>query len=185
VPITYRPIVVKDLPLLAEWLARPHVARWWPEGSDLTEVTSTYGPVVDGSDPTEAFIACRDGVPIGFLQRYRLDDNPDWRSTVSVGMGRTPAAGIDYLIGEASMTGRGIGRRMITGFVEESWSRYPDVSAVVVAVQQDNQASWRALEGAGFRRTWSGVLDSEDPSDRGPSHLYVIDRPLPSGPDPA
>lgn len=177
--------MVGDLALLAEWLTRPHVARWWSEGSDLAEVTSTYGPVIDGSDETEAFIACRDEEPIGFLQRYCLHDNPDWRSTVSVGIGRAPAAGIDYLIGEPSMTGRGFGRRMIAGFVEESWGRYPDISVVVVAVQQGNRASWRALEGAGFRRTWSGMLDSEDPSDRGPSHLYVIDRPPHSVPGPA
>jgi aminoglycoside 6'-N-acetyltransferase len=46
-----------------------------------------------------------------------------------------------------------------------------------VAVQQENPASWRALEGAGFQRVWAGMLDSDDPSDQGPSYLYSMRRP--------
>jgi aminoglycoside 6'-N-acetyltransferase len=44
-------------------------------------------------------------------------------------------------------------------------------------VQIENRPSWRALEKAGYRRTWSGLVDSGDPSDDGPSHVYVLDRP--------
>jgi aminoglycoside 6'-N-acetyltransferase len=61
--------------------------------------------------------------------------------------------------------------------VEDSWVRHPDISAVVVAVHQDNPASWRALEGAGFHRVWEGTLDSDDPSDDGPGYLYLQRRP--------
>ena len=50
-------------------------------------------------------------------------------------------------------------------------------SAVVVAVQQANRASWRALEGAGFRRQWEGLLVTDDLSDQGPAYLYVRYRP--------
>ena len=55
--IAFRPLERSDLPLLAEWLGRPHVARWWREPSDLAAVEATYGPLIDGSDPTEGFIA--------------------------------------------------------------------------------------------------------------------------------
>ena len=88
------------------------------------------------------------------------------------------SAGIDYLIGDQTMTGRGLGRKMIAAFVDLLWDRYPDTTAVVVAVDQGNEASWRALEGAGFLRAWAGVLGSEDPSDEGPSYLYVRRRPV-------
>ena len=60
--------------------------------------------------------------------------------------------------------------------------RYPDVRCVVAAPQQENVASWRALEKAGFTRAWSGVLDSDDPSDDGPAFVYRIDRGGLSGP---
>ena len=62
---------------------------------------------------------------------------------------------------------------MIDAFVDLTWDRYPDISAVVAAVDQGNEASWRALEGAAFLRTWAGVLDSDDPGDQGPHYLYV------------
>ena len=66
------------------------------------------------------------------------------------------SAGIDYLIGDETMTGRGLGRKMIAAFVDLLWEGYPDTTAVVVAVDQGNEASWRALEGAGFLRAWAG-----------------------------
>lgn len=199
--IAFRPLGRSDLPLLAEWLGRPHVARWWREPSDLAAVEAAYGPLIDGSDPTEGFIAVggregpghapghAQGQPLAFLQRYRLDDDPPWQRAVAValaeGAGRgdqigTDAgtgAGIDYLIGDQAMTGRGLGRQMIDAFVDLTWDHYPDITAVVVAVDQNNEASWRALEGAAFLRTWAGVLSSDDPVDQGPHYLYVRRRP--------
>ena len=174
--------------MLAEWLGRPHVAPWWREPSDLAAVEAAYGPMIDGSDPTEGFIAVRDGQPLAFLQRYRFDDNPDWQGVVAEALAESgdagggsheirSSAGIDYLIGDQTMTGRGLGRQMIAAFVELTWRRYPDIAAVVVAVDQANEASWRALQGADFLRAWAGVLNSDDPSDEGPSYLYVRRRP--------
>ena len=144
--------------------------------------------MVDRSDPTEGFIAVGQGQascgrgsrgrgrPFAFLQRYRLDDNPEWQRAIAVALAQGDvqvsgrSAGIDYLIGDQTMTGRGLGRKMIAAFVDLLWDRYPDTTAVVVAVDQGNEASWRALEGAGFLRAWAGVLSSEDPSDEGPSY---------------
>jgi aminoglycoside 6'-N-acetyltransferase len=164
--------------LLVEWFGRPHVAVWWREAADLDAVETAYGPMVDGSDPTEGFIALRQGAqPIAFIQRYRLDDNRQWQESVAVGVGHLTGAGIDYLIGDDAQTGQGLGRQMIADFVDLTWTRYPDISDVVVAVQQENVASWKALEGAGFGRVWAGTLASEDPSDQGPSYLYRLARP--------
>ena len=169
------------------------MARWWRERYDLAAVESTYGPLIDGSDQTEGFIAVREGQgpgqgpaqPLAFLQRYRLDDNPLWQRAIAGALAEGArrggpigsGAGIDYLIGDQAMTGRGLGRQMIDAFVDLTWDRYPDISAVVAAVDQGNEASWRALEGAAFLRTWAGVLDSDDPGDQGPHYLYVRRRP--------
>jgi aminoglycoside 6'-N-acetyltransferase len=171
--ISFRALRRDDLPLLAGWLARAHVQKWWREESDIATVEAAYGPLIDGTDATEAFVAVRDGQPIGYIQRYRLDDNPEWQQAIFSAVGETNAAGIDYLIGDERLTGQGLGRRLISDFVDDSWQRYPDIAAIVVAVHQDNRASWRALEGAGFVRHWAGVLASEDPSDQGPSYVYL------------
>jgi RimJ/RimL family protein N-acetyltransferase len=65
---------------------------------------------------------------------------------------------------------------MISQFVSSSWNRYPSAERIVVALQQRNIASWRALEASGFRRVWEGDLQSSDPSDRGPSFIYIANR---------
>jgi len=189
-PISFRPLVKDDLPLLASWLARPHVMQWWRESAELAAVEGAYGPLIDGTDPTEAFVALRDGQPVGYLQRYRLDDNPEWQDAIFLALrdaddtgdaddaGAINAAGIDYLIGDEALTGQGLGRMMISQFVEDAWRRYPDIAAIAVAAQQDNRASWRALESAGFVRRWTGTLASDDPSDEGPSAVYLRERPV-------
>jgi aminoglycoside 6'-N-acetyltransferase len=166
------PLRSSDLPLLATWLARPHVARWWREPSDLVSVEQNYGPIADGRDATEGFIVHFRGLPIGYVQRYVIDEHPDWRESIGHGGG----IGIDYLIGVRDLVGMGVGRRMIAVFVDASWNRYPSANHIAVALQQTNIASWKALEASGFRRVWTGDLVSSDPSDRGPSFIYVLDR---------
>ena len=172
----FAPLRSSDLPILAVWLARPHVARWWREPSDLISVERNYGPLAKGLDPTEGFIVHFSARPIGYVQRYLIDEHPDWRETIQGALGHGGGIGIDYLIGEPDFVGRGVGRRLISQFVDASWTRYPSADRIAVALQQDNIASWKALAASGFRRVWEGDLVSSDPSDRGPSFIYIADR---------
>ena len=176
VEFRFVPLQSGDLPVLGSWFAEPHVAAWWREPSDPVSVEQNYGPLADGLDRTEGFIVHLGDRPIGYVQRYLIDENRDWQKTIHGASGRTGGIGIDYVIGEPDLVGKGIGRRMISEFVKTSWERYPSMKQTVVALQQDNLASWKALEAVGFRRVWSGDLVSSDPSDRGPSFIYVLDR---------
>jgi aminoglycoside 6'-N-acetyltransferase len=177
VNLTLRQLGRTDLPLLSRWLAAPHVQRWWRESCDADAVDAAYGPAIDGADPTELLIAELDGRPIGMLQRYRLADNPEYERALEPAGVPSSAAGLDYLIGDPDLTGRGLGPLMIAAGSAGAWSAYPEITAIVVTVHLDNRRSWRALEKAGYRRRWSGVIESGDPSDEGPSHVYVLDRP--------
>lgn len=176
--VTFRPCVPEDLALLAGWLARPHVARWWRDDPSLAAVEARYLPCLGGDDPTELLILEAAGAPAGFFQRYLVADNPQWADTLrSSGQPDVETAiGIDYLIGEEPLTGRGLGTIAITAFTRLSLARYRAAGLVAVAVSQDNIASWRALEKSGYRRCWAGELDSDDPSDEGPMYLYRRDR---------
>jgi aminoglycoside 6'-N-acetyltransferase len=174
--LSFVPLQSSDLPGLATWLARPHVSRWWREPSDLASVKENYGPLAEGLDPTEGFIVHFSGRPIGYVQRYLIDEDPDWRETLHRAVAQASGIGIDYLIGERDLIGRGVGRRMISRFVSSSWNRYPSAERIVVALQQENIASWKALEASGFRRVWEGDLQSSDPSDEGPSFIYIANR---------
>jgi aminoglycoside 6'-N-acetyltransferase len=178
--ISFRPLVADDLELLATWLATPHVARWWPDDHDLEAVRDGYAPMVDGTDSTRGFVVEDAGRSIGYLQRYALDDEPNWALVLTEALGGRVdlrrALGLDYLIGEIDSVGRGVGTAMLLAFTEATWSTEAEVDSFVVAVQQENVASWSALERAGFRRVWSGTLVTDDPSDQGPAHVYLCGR---------
>ena len=126
--IAFRPLDRSDFPMLSTWLAAPHVATWWREDHDLIRIEAKYGPCVAGDEPTEVFVIESDGKPIGLIQRYRIDDYPDWERAVAVGSVPENAVGIDYLIGIETLLGRGLGPLIIDQFVREAWSRYPDAA---------------------------------------------------------
>ena len=45
----FRALTERDLPLLFEWLNRPHVAEWWDGPVSLTAVRETYLPILSTS----------------------------------------------------------------------------------------------------------------------------------------
>jgi aminoglycoside 6'-N-acetyltransferase len=184
VPISFLPLAADDLVALSTWLAAPHVARWWPDPSDLESVRVKYTPMVERTDTTRGFVVCEDGRPVGFLQCYALADEPGWERALAPALDTTVdpsgSMGLDYLIGDVGDVGRGVGTEMLTSFAARVWTTEPRATSLVVCVQQANAASWRALERAGFERQWSGTVDSDDPSDQGPAYVYVARRPLAS-----
>lgn len=173
-----RPLAREDLAQVCRWLAEPHVAKWWREPSDRTSVEAAYLPAIEGSDPTEVFVIEVSGRPAGLIERYLVADDPAWEHAIgATGAVNGVAAGIDYLIGDPTLTGRGYGTAAIAQFTSMTFARYPEAQSVVAVPQQANVASCRALERAGYSRWWEGMLDSDDPSDAGPAALYGIRRP--------
>jgi aminoglycoside 6'-N-acetyltransferase len=172
VPVSFRPLQRADFGLLAKWFSLPHVAPWWSDEPTVDAVEASYGPTVDGSDPTEGFIIELEERPVGFVQRYLLDDYPAWCETLGI----KRAAGIDYLIGSVELTGVGFGPVIVDAFTTLTFERYADIDRMAVAVQQANYRSWRALEKAGYDRVFEGMIVSDDPSDAGPSYVYVRSR---------
>jgi aminoglycoside 6'-N-acetyltransferase len=164
-----RPLTENDFRRLVDWQAQPHIARWYGEPPDLATIEARYGLYVAGeTSATEVFVVELATRAIGLIQRYLIRDHPKWAATIGV----PDDAGIDYYLGELDMVGRGFGTAMIAAFTTGVFERYPDTSAVVVAPQQANVASWRALEKAGYARVGAGQLDSDDPTDSGPGiHL--------------
>ncbi|MCS5497857.1 acetyltransferase [Cnuibacter physcomitrellae] len=176
--LTWRPLAAGDLPLLAEWLREPEVARWWNHEHSTEAVQRDFGASVRGEEPGEDLVVSLDGRPIGLLQRSVIADYPDdlaeFAAIVDVPDG---AVELDYLIGDASLRGRGLGSRLIAEAVESTWAAYPAASAVLAAVVSANAASWRALEKAGFRRMAEGPMEPDNPIDDPLHYVYRIDRP--------
>ncbi len=176
--IAWRPLTAADLPLLAAWLREPQVARWWNHQHNAEAVQRDFGASVRGEEPGEDLLVSLDGHPVGLLQRSVISDYPEevaeFAAVVDVPDG---AVELDYLIGDASLRGRGLGSRIIGMAVERTWSDYSTAPAVLVAVVAANTPSWRALEKAGLRRIAEAAMEPDNPIDDPLHYIYRVDRP--------
>lgn len=176
--LDWRPLVRDDLPLLARWLAEPGVARWWNHETSPEAVERDFGPSVRGEEPGEDLVLLLAGRPVGLLQRSRIRDYPeDLTELVELVDVPEDAYGLDYLVGEPALRGRGLGSRFLARAVERTWQDHPGAGCVLVPVSAANTASWRALEKAGLRRVATGELTPDNPVDDRLHHVYRVDRP--------
>ena len=92
-----------------------------------------------------------DGRDIGMIETYLCSDYPEWQAVVQAGEG---VAGVDLLIGEEELIGRGLGPQILRAFLRDR----VEAAACVASVDEENPRSWRAFEKAGFRH----VADIEE-----------------------
>ena len=175
---SFRPLARTDFELLGNWLAQPHVARWWNHESSPQAMEADFGAVIDRLDPADVFIVSHDERPIGLLQRYTFADNPGYIAELAHLIDAPGSAlSIDYFLGEPELLGRGLGSEMIGAAIEAIWRDHPNAPSVIVPVSSANVASWRALERAGFTLVANGWLAPDNPIDDGDHRVYRIERP--------
>ena len=162
-----------DLPLIRRWLVEPHVSRWWadpPRETYPEDELDTYRARVRGDDDgTDIFFIRHHGRPIGFIQCYLIDSDPEYAAALSLDV---PAAGIDLFIGEPAEVGQGHGARIIRAFLGEAvFARY-DVAECVIGPSVRNVRAIRAYEKAGF----VFFKDARVAGEPDPEHLMRIRR---------
>ena len=170
--ISFRPLTRADFPDMLRWWRAPHAARWFGpyEPDDLRGCEAVYGPSIDGTDPARVHILEIDGRSGGYLQHYLVRDEPVYLAAV----GDDQAAGIDFIIGEDDLIGKGLGPLVIAEYVRTIVvAAYPWIRRVVSSPDADNGRSIRALEKAGFQQ---GALIHVDGQDR-PERLCALDVP--------
>ena len=145
--IAFRPLTHHDLPMLHEWLSRPHVAEWWGEPGSLSDVEREYGPLLHGQGTTHPYVALADHLPIGYIQSYvAMGSGDGWWPEV-----RDPGVrGIDQFLADDAQLGRGLGTLMVRAFVTRLFSN-PGVTLVQVDPSPDNARAIRSYEKAGFQ----------------------------------
>ncbi len=174
----WRPLTPADFPLLASWLAQPHVHRWWHHDPAPEAVERDFGPTYRGEEPNEDLLIFADGEPIGLVQRCRPADYPDYLADLTP-LVKLPAETmtLDYLIGDPARIGHGLGSAMLRAIIAATWIEHPRTARIVIPVAAANPASWRALEKAGMERLTEGALPPDNPIDDDRHFIYGIDRP--------
>ncbi len=168
--VTLRPMTASDLPLLHAWLHRPHVAAWWGDADappSRQQVDADYHPDVLAAEGVTPYVAVWRTRPIGYAQSYVAMGSGDgwWVDETDPGV-----RGIDQLLGEPALLGRGLGTRLVEALVERLFA---DAAVTRVQVDPDprNARAIRCYEKAGFR----AVRTIATPD--GPALYMVRDRP--------
>jgi aminoglycoside 6'-N-acetyltransferase len=163
--IGFRPMTLDDLPLVATWLEEPHVGPWW-KPSEIDDVTG----YLHGAEPVEPWLLVLDGREVGYFQVYDIGYDDEYReacATVGVEAG---TAGMDYLVGDPALIGRGVGTDAIGRFVADVVFGRGTYPAVTAGPDPENAASIRVLEKNGF--VFVGRIETTE----GPEHLMLKGR---------
>jgi len=149
--VTLRLMTEHDLPMLHEWLNRPHIVEWW--GGDearpsLEAVQRQYLPSVLAEEGVTPYIAMLDQVPIGYAQSYVALGSGDgwWEDETDPGV-----RGIDQSLANPDQLGKGLGTRLVAALVDLLFAD-PTVTKIQTDPAPDNLRAIRCYEKAGFRQ---------------------------------
>ncbi len=167
-PLVFLPLQESHFSLLLKWLEAPHVKAWWDQDVHWTPELiknkyKNYGKGFKRLDfqgyliekPIHAFIICREGREIGYIQYYNAYDFPREQGYEIESLPENMAA-LDVFIGEKDRTSRGLGPLVIKTFLLEHVFKYFD--AVFVDPDTANIKAIRAYEKAGFKKVKEGTI---------------------------
>jgi 8-oxo-dGTP pyrophosphatase MutT (NUDIX family) len=146
--VSFRRMTHEDLPAVVGWQHAPHARRWFHgDGITLDDARRRYGPRIDDTAPVRMWVVQMDGIDAGYLQDYLVGDHDDCAAKT----GDPDAVGFDYVIGDESLTGRGIGTRVVWTFLRDVVApHYPAAPRFLASPDHRNIASLRTLAKCGF-----------------------------------
>ena len=164
--VTLRLMTEHDLPMLHDWLNRPHIVEWWggeDERPTLDEVLKHYLPRVMAEESVTPYIAMLGEEPIGYAQSYVALGSGDgwWEDETDPGV-----RGIDQALANAAQLNKGLGTILVRTLVENLFAD-PAVTKIQTDPSPSNSRAIRCYENAGFVQ--QGVITTPD----GPA-VYMV-----------
>ena len=167
---TFSPLKRADFPMMLRWLNNPAVSEWWGEPpASIDELEGKHVPRLDGSEQVYGFIAHYAGMPMGYMQWYRISTEPDHPA---IGLAPTSSAAIDLFIGEDDYRRRGLGSIMIRAFLKQIVFTEPDMKHCAIDPCIENTAAIAAYRKTGFRE----IGLAPNPHENCVSQIMLIDR---------
>ena len=169
--ISFQKLEIKDLPLIHKWLNTPHVHQWYDRDkqNSLEEVEEEYTKYIKGVDPMSGYLVYFADKPIGYIQKYKIWDWPDF--ALALGYDKSTAA-IDIFIGEEGFLGKGLGCETIKKFLREIVFAEEGIMTCLIDPEPENKRAIKSYEKAGFK--YIKTLDV--PPDPGLTYLMEIRR---------
>lgn len=149
--VTLRLMTEQDLPMLHDWLNRPHIVKWWggeEARPTLDEVLVDYLPKALATESVTPYIAMLGDEPIGYAQSYVALGSGDgwWEEETDPGV-----RGIDQSLANPAQLGQGLGTQLVCALVELLFSD-PMVTKIQTDPDPNNYRAIRCYEKAGFEQ---------------------------------
>ncbi len=147
--LTLRHMTEQDLPMLHDWLNRPHIVEWWggeEERPTLDEVMKHYAPSVLAQESVTPYIAMLGVVAVGYAQSYVALGSGDgwWEDETDPGV-----HGIDQSLADPTQLNQGLGTRLVRTLVAQLF-KDPAVTKIQTDPAPHNHRAIRCYEKAGF-----------------------------------
>ena len=150
-PVTLRLMSEQDIPMLHDWLNRPHIVEWCggeEKRPTLAETKAHYFPRVMAAERVTPYIAMLGEEPIGYAQLYVAlgCGGGWWEDETDPGV-----RGIDQSLADPVLLGKGLSTKLVAALVELLFSD-PDVTKIQTDPAPSNRRAIRCYEKAGFRQ---------------------------------
>ena len=153
--LEFRLLSDDDISVVETWLNKKHVKKWYEIPHMGVSIADWIYEIKEHNGEFRwitYLIVMYQGHQIGLCQYYKCVDSADEDfGTLPI----TGSYGIDYLIGEESYLGKGLGKGIIALFIDRIFS-FPDAERITADIDKNNKASENALLSCGFT-----LLDAE------------------------
>lgn len=168
--IDFRPVNIDaDVPLLFAWLGDADVHRWYDEGEHSLE---NYRRQFAPEATTHKFIMLIDDQPVGYLQAYRVSDEPEYAAQIGLDH---DAVSIDLFIGDSNYRG-GWGNLVLWKALEVIVFGAMDAEYACCNPDPENARAVRAYQKAGFQGDRIVWVEDDAPGNTGYERIMVISR---------
>lgn len=167
IQLKFSPLKESDLPVLKDWLNKPHLQKWWRAGKiTMKMVRKKYLPRIHNEDSAKPYLAYLGKDPIGYIQYYSVSETESnwWPDNPGPGV-----LGIDLFLADSEQLNRGFGTLMVTQFVDLLFAK-PGIREIRIDPRPDNLRAIRCYEKAGFRKI--GLITNPD----GPALMMTLDK---------
>ena len=147
--VTLRLMTEQDLPMLHDWLNRPHIVEWWggeEERPTFEDVLEHYLPRVLAQESVTPYIAMLGKEPIGYAQSYvaLASGGGWWEEETDPGV-----RGIDQSLANPMQLNKGVGTELVRAMVDLLFAD-PAVTRIQTDPAPSNLRAIRCYEKAGF-----------------------------------